>query len=104
MEHIDYCVTCLHFRRNARAGIPIDAGQRMWCARHDRLLRGDLNSRLPICCEYCPEEGDGSEWLHVIKRFPRGEIWSFDLYLPSEKLIEIKDLPLIDPLTGDLKY
>lgn len=104
MEHFDCCVTCRYFRRDAQPGTPVDAGQRMWCIKHDRLLYGDVQTKTsPICNGYCPKEGEGSEWLNVIKKFPPGEIWSFELYVPSEKLVEIKDLPLIDPMTGDLR-
>lgn len=75
---------------------------KQWCLEHKRLLPKEVNKDLLICCDYEPSDPRASEYQDVIKAFPKGELWSFLMYYPSKKFIDLAELPLINPDSGEL--
>lgn len=101
MEFSYSCVTCSNVRRKRDTVVVYDE-TKMWCAFHSVSLPVGKGSKDIICSDFKPEDPRADEWQSVITRFPKGELWTFELYRPSQKFAVIADLPRVDPQTGDL--
>ena len=101
MEFYYCCTTCAFRRRDAGVKIVYD-DTKMWCVLHNVLLPVGPGSKDAICSQFSPRDPRATEWQSNIKMFPKGELWTFEMYRPSRKFATIADLPKVDPDTGEV--
>lgn len=102
MEFFYFCLTCSSYRRDVPAGTPFLLGQKRWCIQHRVSLPAEVGEKHLICCDFSPKDARATEWKQNIEMFPKGELWSFPIYSPFYKFIEISELPKVDPETGEV--
>lgn len=102
MEFFYYCLTCSKYRRNAPPGTVSLPSQIRWCTRHQVLLPVEVGDEHLICCDFSPADPRATEWAKNIAQFPSGELWSFEMYRPAYKFVEIAELPRVNPSTGEV--
>ena len=102
MEFFYFCGTCQHVRNNKPAGLPMSDTWVEWCSLHERRLPKEVGKEHLICCEFSPRDARATEWKKNITLFPKGERWSWTMYLSSYKFSFLSDLPKVDPNTGQL--
>lgn len=101
MEFYYSCVTCAHVRRKRDSPVVYDH-TKMWCVSHLVSLPTGKGSKDAICCDFEPRDPRATEWKSVIEKFPKRELWTFELYRPSRKLAVIAELPKINSENGDV--
>lgn len=54
-----------------------------------------------MCCDFEHKDPRATEFQPYIRMLPKGELWSFPIYVEAKKLRDIADLPKVDILTGE---
>ena len=104
MEVPVFCITCRYVATSGLYGTVADSAKNIQCcAYHKKFLPlKDVGTYHLVCCNFYPNRlgvCEESELRFIAEDIPPGELWSYPVYYPAKKWLNISDLP---DLTNDL--